>query len=88
MDYLKAKSRRGADYIVTQLFFDNHVSYDFMTGALAGDQRADCRGHHAGDLDLGHEPHGGDGAGGTLPFPSGRSTGPTATCGGLSASTG
>ena len=34
MDYLKAKVDEGADYICTQLFFDNHDFYDFRDRCL------------------------------------------------------
>ncbi|MBM4088661.1 MAG: methylenetetrahydrofolate reductase [NAD(P)H] [Planctomycetes bacterium] len=37
MDYLKAKIDAGADYMITQLFFDNHDFYDFQARCeLAG----------------------------------------------------
>ena len=37
MDYLKAKIDAGADYICTQLFFDNHDFFDFRDRcSLAG----------------------------------------------------
>lgn len=39
MDYLKAKVNEGADYIVTQLFFDNRDFYDFR-------ERCDLAGIH------------------------------------------
>ena len=37
LDFLKAKVDEGADYICTQLFFDNHDFFDFRDRcSLAG----------------------------------------------------
>ena len=62
MDYLKAKVDAGADYICTQLFFDNHDFYDFRDRCqLAGIHVPDHRGHHADHQPGGHGTHGGVG---------------------------
>ncbi len=68
MDYLKQKVDAGADYICTQLFFDNRDFYDFRERCdLAGIKVPIVAGSHADRVALGHGADGGAGAGGAVP---------------------
>ena len=59
MDYLKAKVDAGADYICTQLFFDNRDFYDFRERCdLAGIKVPILAGIMPIASQVGHDPHG------------------------------